>query len=188
MPASTSTTSPNPSAHWTKPCPKCGAKEWQRKPRRLYHRLFALYPYVCGQCVQRKLRFRIKAWGVVRLMLVVGIAAIASWLLLGRPRLFRRRSEESAQGGAEGLARARATAGGLTSFEQMMIKKPRQTMDNAAILKLWKASVGTDVILQLIRTSNPDYDLTAASIIELKQAGVDQSIVLAMIDASYQTR
>ena len=61
-------------------------------------------------------------------------------------------------------------------------------MDNATILKLWKASVGPNVILQLIRTSNADYDVSASAIIELKEAGVDQTIILAMIDASYNTR
>ena len=48
--------------------------------------------------------------------------------------------------------------------------------------------MGTDVVLQLIRTSTPDYDVSASSIIELKQAGVEQSIILAMIDASYTAR
>ncbi|MDE3199181.1 MAG: hypothetical protein KGN84_22720 [Acidobacteriota bacterium] len=94
----------------------------------------------------------------------------------------------SAASTADALSRARTSAGGLTTFEQMMLKKPRTTMDNATILKLWKANVGTNVILQMIRTSNSDYDLSANAIIELKEAGVDQTIILAMIEAAYQTR
>ncbi len=70
----------------------------------------------------------------------------------------------------------------------MMVKRPRLSLDNAVILKLWRAQVGTDIILQMIRTSNADYDVSANSIIELKQAGVEQSVILAMIDASYNTR
>jgi hypothetical protein len=61
-------------------------------------------------------------------------------------------------------------------------------MDNATILKLWRAEVGRDVILQMIRTSNSDYDVSANAIIELKQDGMDQAIILAMIDASYRSR
>ncbi len=67
----------------------------------------------------------------------------------------------------------------------MMLHKPKTPMNNATIMKLQKAGVGRDVILQLIRTSNADYDVSANAIIELKEAGVDQAIILAMINASY---
>jgi hypothetical protein len=40
----------------------------------------------------------------------------------------------------------------------------------------------------MIRTANADYDVSANAIIELKQAGVDQIVILAMIDASYNAR
>ncbi len=69
-----------------------------------------------------------------------------------------------------------------------MLKRPRTTLDNATVLKLWRADVGTDVILQMIRTSNADYDLSANAVIQLKQAGVDRILILAMIDASYNAR
>jgi hypothetical protein len=87
-----------------------------------------------------------------------------------------------------GDALERARAGGLSTFEQMMLRKPRATMDNATILQLWHANVGVDVILQMIRTSNPDYDVGAEAIIELKKAGVDERIILAMIDAPYNAK
>jgi len=188
MPASTHTTSSSAATYSTKPCIKCGAKELQRKPRKLWQKLFALYPYVCLRCSNREIRFRIKAWGVVRLLILVALPLGAALVYGTNPGLFHKAQDENAQGSADALARARASAGGLTAFEQMMIKKPRTTMDNATILKLWRANVGANVILQLIRTSTPDYDVSASSIIELKQAGVDQSIILAMIDASYTAR
>jgi hypothetical protein len=67
----------------------------------------------------------------------------------------------------------------------MMLHKPKAVLDNATILKLVRANVEVSVILQMIKTSTADYDLGANAIIELKQAGVDQQIILAMIDASY---
>ena len=188
MPASTHTTSSSAATYSTKPCAKCGAKELQRKPRKLWQKLFALYPYVCLRCSHREVRFRIKPWGVVRLLLLVALPVGGAVVYFAKPDLFHKAPDENAQGGADALARARASAGGLTAFEQMMIKKPRTTMDNATVLKLWRANVGANVILQLIRTSTPDYDVSASSIIELKQAGVEQSIILAMIDASYTAR
>jgi hypothetical protein len=129
-----------------------------------------------------------RAWGVVRLLVLMAFPVGAAIVYGTNPGLFHKAPDENAQGSADALARARASAGGLTAFEQMMIKKPRTTMDNATILKLWRANVGADVILQLLRTSTPDYDVSASSIIELKQAGVEQSIILAMIDASYSAR
>jgi hypothetical protein len=188
MPASTHTTSSSAATYSTKPCGKCGAKELQRKPRKLWQKLFALYPYVCLRCSNREIRFRIKPWGVVRLLLLVALPVGAAILYATKPDLFHKAPDDNAQGNSDGLARARATAGGLTAFEQMMIKKPKTTMDNATILKLWRSNVGAAVILQLIRTTTPDYDVSAGSIIELKQAGVEQSIILAMIDASYTAR
>ncbi len=190
MAASTHTTSSSAATYSTKPCVKCGAKELQRKPRKLWQKLFALYPYVCLRCSHREIRFRIKPWGVVRLLLLLALPVGAAVVYHTRSTLFHKAAaDDGAQaGGADALARARATAGGLTAFEQMMIKKPRSTMDNATILQLWRKNVGAAVILQLIRTTTPDYDVSASSIIELKEAGVDQSIILAMIDASYTAR
>ncbi len=190
MPASTHTTSSSAATYSTQPCVKCGARELQRKPRKLWQKLFALYPYVCLRCSNREVRFRIKPWGVVRLLMLVALPVGAAIVYKTNPGIFHKAvAEENPQGGgADALARARASAGGLTAFEQMMIKKPRSTMDNATILQLWRKNVGAAVILQLIRTTTPDYDVSASSIIELKEAGVDQSIILAMIDASYTAR
>jgi hypothetical protein len=97
-----------------------------------------------------------------------------------------RRGASASLSTADTLDRARV--GGLSTFEQMMLRKPKGTMDNAGILQLWRSNVGVDVILQMIRTSNPDYDVGANAVIELKKAGVDERIILAMIDAPYTAR
>jgi hypothetical protein len=91
-------------------------------------------------------------------------------------------------GADDALSRARTSAGGLSTFEQMIIRKPQSTLNNAAVIKLWQAKVGTDVILRMIRTSVPDFDVSPTAIIELKEAGVDESIILAIIDAPYNVR
>ena len=96
--------------------------------------------------------------------------------------------EETVPKESELLARTRTAVGGqLSTFEQMMIRKPNQTLDNAAIIRLWRANVGTPVILQLIKTSNADFDLTANAIIDLKQVGIDETILLAMVAATNRT-
>jgi hypothetical protein len=130
--------------------------------------------------------FRFTVGTIVKLSLFVVVVGAVAYFYLN-PISFSR-GDDTSQSAAEALARARTSTGGLSTFEQMMVKKPRSTMDNATILKLWKASVGENVIVQLIRTTTPDYDVSANSIIELKEAGVSQAIILAMIDASYTTR
>jgi hypothetical protein len=187
MPALTQPTKPNGN-YSPNPCSKCGAKELQRTPRRFFHTLAGLYPYVCVRCAARESKFR-RGPGTLIRALIVFLVAGAIVIVVQRPAwLSFRHADESSTSTTEALAQARTSAGGLSTFEQMMIKKPRSTMDNSTILKLWKANVGPNVILQLIRTSNPDYDVSASAIIELKEAGVDQTIILAMIDASYNTR
>ncbi|MCU1329577.1 MAG: hypothetical protein JWN34_4947 [Bryobacterales bacterium] len=78
--------------------------------------------------------------------------------------------------------------GQLSTFEQLMSKKPKPTLDNATVLRLWRANVGASVILQMIRTSNGEYDVSANAIIVLRDAQVDQAVILAMIDANYNTK
>jgi hypothetical protein len=181
------TTQTTPSANYSpKPCRKCGAKELQRKPRRLLHQLFGIYPYVCVKCKKRENKVRFQFSTILRLLLLVAVPAAIIYFSL-HPFSFHR-GEDASQNSVDALSRARTAAGGLSAFEQMMIKKPRTTLDNTTILQLWKANVAPNVILQMIRTANADYDVSASAIIALKQAGVDQSVILAMIDASYNTR
>jgi hypothetical protein len=171
---------------YPKPCNKCGAKELQRKPRLFFHKVLAMYPYVCLHCAHRETKVRLTFGTILNIFFFLAIVGAAVYLSMN-PTLLHR-GDDTSQGTADALARARTSAGGLSTFEQMMIKKPRTTMDNATVLKLWKANVGANVILQMIRTTTPDYDVSANSIIELKEAGVDQAVILALIDASYGAR
>lgn len=168
------------------PCSKCGYKELQRKSRKFGHKILSLYPYTCLHCKHRETKFRMNAGVIVRAVLFVVVAGAIGYFSVN-PISFHK-SDDSGTSAADALSRARTSAGGLSTFEQMVTKKPRTTMDNATVLRLWKANVGPNVILQLIRTTTPDYDISATAIIELKEAGVDQSIILAMIDASYANR
>lgn len=166
-----------------KPCSKCGAKELQRRPRTFSQKLLALYPYVCLNCTHRENKFRLNLGTIVRVLLLVGVPGALGYFAV-HPTWFHRTGEDFSQNAADALSSARTSSGGLSTFEQMMLRKPRATMDNASILRLWKANVGTYVILQLIHTNGADYDVSANAVIDLKQAGVDQSIILAMIDAT----
>jgi hypothetical protein len=164
-------------------CRECGSYEFLRRPRTLLHRLFSTCSYRCGKCSYRETRFKIWAGTIILPLFVLGLVAGTTYLVA---RTMARRGASASLSTADTLDRARV--GGLSTFEQMMLRKPKGTMDNAGILQLWRSNVGVDVILQMIRTSNPDYDVGANAVIELKKAGVDERIILAMIDAPYTAR
>jgi ribosomal protein S27AE len=166
-------------------CIKCGAQEFRCRHSPLFLRMFSLAPFTCGRCDHRETRFQ---FSFATLFALLGLAVIAAgtvWLIQNKPWI---KTDEAQVNTAEALSKARNAAGALSTFEMMMLKKPRGTMDNAAVLQMWKANVGVSVIMQMIRTSNADYDVSPKSVIELKQAGVDQTIILAMIDATYNVR
>jgi hypothetical protein len=142
MPASTHTKSCSAATYSTRPCVKCGARELQRKARKLWQKLLALYPYVCLRCSHREVRFRIKVWGVIRLLLLLALPVGAAIVYKTSTGLFHKTQNDNAQGSADALARARASAGGLTAFEQVMIKKPNltKTHDNARHGLCWPRS------------------------------------------------
>ena len=179
-------TVPNrPGAHVPQPvdiCLRCGVPELRSRPRSLFHRLFSLVVYTCDRCDYRQTRLQFSILTLLPLIVIGLLAGGVTYLV----RLdARAHTDEASLSTPDALARARNSAGSLSDYELMMIKKPRTTLDNAAIVKLWKANVGAEVIIQMIRTSNPDYDTSSNGIIQLKQSGVEENVILTMIDASY---
>jgi hypothetical protein len=167
-------------------CLQCGTPELRCQPPSFVRRLFSLVVYNCGRCDYRETRFRFSIFTVI-VPIVVGLLIVGTVYMV-RYTTFAGAEEKPLATTPDALARARASSGGLSAYEMMMLKRPRTTLDNATVLKLWRAEVGSDVILQMIRTSNADYDLSANAVIQLKQAGVDRIVILAMIDASYNAR
>jgi hypothetical protein len=168
-------------------CRRCGAIELKRQRRAMTDCLTSTDVLQCGRCAYRQREFKFH-W-TLPLVILFFCALIAAPIWIVSLQLSWLRPKDTAQSDLDALSRTRNAMGGqLSTFEQMMTKKPRSTLDNATILKLWRANVGSDVILQMIRTSNADYDLSPNAVIELRQAQVDRTLILAMIDASYTSR
>ncbi len=166
-------------------CPRCGAKEVRRLPGTVFHKFLAIHPHACVLCSAQYIKFQFSFLCLVTFLVLVGLGMGVRYLAMN-PLLFSR--EDGARINAQALARARANTGGLSPFEELMTKKSRSSLDNASVLKLWKAHVSSSVIVKMIQTSIPDYDISANSIIELEQDGVDEGVILAMIDATYSAR
>lgn len=54
--------------------------------------------------------------------------------------------------------------------------------DYRSIIKLWQANISEDFILQRIREESRSYDLSADQMIELRNAGVSEKVIQAMMD------
>ncbi|CAN5373783.1 hypothetical protein BH10ACI1_BH10ACI1_09220 [soil metagenome] len=58
-----------------------------------------------------------------------------------------------------------------------------EVMTNNEVISLVKAGLSKQIIVNKIRTSKTDFDLSTNSLIKLKQAGVDDEIVNAMLES-----
>jgi hypothetical protein len=164
-------------------CKSCGSRGLQLRPQSFIGRILPVASYACVRCGGGTTRFRFSFSAlVILILLLISIGEGAYLYLLLRPGGIRDSPTVT------GATLERARTNGLSAFEQMMLKKPRSTMDNVTVLQLCSANVGTDLILQMIRNSNPDFDVDAVAVIELKKAGVDERIIAAMIDAPYNSR
>lgn len=59
----------------------------------------------------------------------------------------------------------------------------QETMNNDEVISLAKAGLNQSIIIGKIRTSKSDFDLSTNGLIKLKQAGVSDDIVAAMLEA-----
>jgi hypothetical protein len=59
----------------------------------------------------------------------------------------------------------------------------QETMSNDEVVSLTKAGLSPMIIIGKIRTSSPGFDLSTDSLIALKQAGVSEEVLAAMLEA-----
>ncbi len=72
----------------------------------------------------------------------------------------------------------------LTDGPQAAPPATAPTMDNDAVIKMVKAGLGDDLILQTINSSQGKYSTDADSLVALKSAGVSDRLISAMMNKS----
>lgn len=87
-----------------------------------------------------------------------------------------------ATSGADAIYRARLASGELTPFERMMLARKKQVLKNEDILLLHSSGADRSVLLKMIQTSGAAYDLSPGGVLQLKKAGIDDVVIMAMID------
>ena len=63
-----------------------------------------------------------------------------------------------------------------------------ETLTNDIVLSLVKAGLGQETIAAKVRNSDGDYDLSTAKLLDLKQQGVSDTVLAAMLDAFNKTK
>lgn len=59
-----------------------------------------------------------------------------------------------------------------------------EVLTNETVVTLTKAGLGTSVIVSKVRTSKSDFDVSSDELVRLKQEGVDDEVISAMIEAA----
>ena len=163
-------------------CSHCRSLELRREPKSAANWLLFQTHFQCNRCNKHQKRFHLSGGSLLAITLLAGLIGGSTYLVWGSN--WRRQLVDSGQV----FTQSRAPGGGqLSAFEEMIVRRPKSTLSNPNIVELTKAGVRTEVIIRLIRASNADYDLRANAIIELKRTGVDENVILAMIDQSYGT-
>jgi len=173
-------------------CNHCLAPRLERRHRRgLWQGLLSLisvFPYKCRNCFRYQYCF--VATGQLAQTLII-LLLLATVGVLGSKVLKGMGSGCSADGAnmseADAAYRARATTGGLTPFEKMMLAKKKQVLRNEDVSALVRSGVERALIIKMIQTSGNVYDLTPQGVMQLKHQGVDETIITSMIDHTTQT-
>ena len=61
-----------------------------------------------------------------------------------------------------------------------------ETIDNRAVIEMSKAGLSQEIILKKISSSNSAFDISAPGLIALKNAGVDEAVIAALMERSEQ--
>lgn len=71
----------------------------------------------------------------------------------------------------------------VCAFAAVTVAAQEEILNNAEIISLTKAGLNKSIIIGKIRSSKTNFDLSTDALIKLKQAGIDDEIVTAMLEA-----
>ncbi len=72
----------------------------------------------------------------------------------------------------------------LSSAVPSTSQQMKKVLTNADVVKLEKAKMADDTIIRAIQHSKTNFDTSPDALIALKNAGVDESVIVAMLDSS----
>lgn len=71
-------------------------------------------------------------------------------------------------------------------FTAAVFAQQAELLNNVLVIEMSRAGLAPDIILRKISTSDISFDITAAGLVELKKAGVDDSVIAFMMDRCQQ--
>jgi hypothetical protein len=70
----------------------------------------------------------------------------------------------------------------LVIFSPVAVFAQQEAIDNATVINMSKSGLSAEIILKKIGSSRPAFDVSAASLIQLKNAGVDEGVISVMME------
>lgn len=70
----------------------------------------------------------------------------------------------------------------LILFSSLSVFAQTDTVDNKTVADMSRSGLSSEIILKKIASSRTAFDVSAASLIELKKAGVDDNVIAAIMD------
>lgn len=132
----------------------------------------------CDYCKAHSLKLPKTAIGLIALSVLACSASALIYLMPDHSRVHLGAGDD-----IESMNRSQ-----LAAYEKLSTLEkandPNVKLNNAAVVGFLKENIGTEVIVQMVRASPSNYDVSPKAIIALRDEKVDPAIIQAMIDAS----
>ena len=169
-------------------CEKCGQSRLERRSRHgliaVVFSLAGFFPHKCRKCNAKQYRLI----GPFRLALAVLSTVASLAVVVNSSGVIRRLRPEPralssvAPASEDALFASQLASGRVGAFEKLLAARRKQFLHNEDIALLLQSGIEREVVLKLIKASNPAFDISPAGILELRKAGADNAVILAIID------
>lgn len=142
--------------------------------------LFSFFPYKCRTCFHREYCFVPSGY----LIHTFWISLLLCWTGFIASRSFGPQTS----GGYGALLSATgnsaySSSASMSTFERMVMSgKARQVMRNQDVVHLIHGGVSSALMVTLLRHADQAFDLSPEAILLLKQAGIEEIVIAAMVD------
>ncbi len=174
-------------------CEGCNDVRAERQHRKTVMHILAsvacFYPYKCRRCMTVGLVFVSSYRLIFPLLVVAGLSVIPHYYSAYRARVIDRLNQSNAlylaeADSADTVASRGAKATETSPYERMLVNRRKEVLRNEDIVMLAKSGADRALMIRLIMTSTGYYNLSTVGILALKQAGVPDPVIIAMLENS----
>lgn len=136
--------------------------------------LGGLYPHKCGYCKQR-------SYAVVWMKCIAPLACVLALALAGGASLWFVRSKAKAASNVAGAKRVRSEVR-KTGVGRWAMVDSGTVLDNQSIIRLTQTQISPRTLVKMIERTPCHYDMKPTSIVSMKESGVSDDVIYAMLN------